>query len=167
MSPSKSYFKVAVLSLLDNKSLANDESGKYIRSAVRYSHCLLEHQCVKDDVYQMRAVLSRWIANSKINVIITIGGTGFGQSDITAEAIEPLLDKKICGFGDLFRQISYQKIGSTTIQSRSMAGFSNDTIIFCIPGSLNACKTAWEDIICEQLNENNKACNFFRQLSLA
>jgi molybdenum cofactor biosynthesis protein B len=127
----------------------------------------LEHQHVKDDVYQMRAVLSRWIANSKINVIITTGGTGFGHCDITPEAIEPLLDKKIAGFGELFRQISYESIGSTTIQSRCIAGLANNTLIFCLPSSLNACETAWEGIIATQLDENAQECNFLRQLSVS
>ena len=167
MSPSKSYFKVAVLTLSNSKRLANDDSGKYLRNSIRSSHCLLEHQHVKDDVYQMRAVLSRWIANSKINVIITTGGTGFGQCDITLEAIEPLLDKKIAGFGELFRQLSFQTVGSTTIQSRCIAGLANDTLIFCLPSSLNACKTAWEGIISMQLDEDALECNFFRQLSVS
>lgn len=166
MSPSKSYFKIAVLTLSNSKRLANDESGKYLRSSIRSAHCLLEHQHVKDDIYQMRSVLSRWIANSKINVIITTGGTGFGQCDITPEAIEPLLDKKIAGFGELFRQISYQTLGSTTIQSRCIAGLSNDTLSFCLPGSINACRTAWEGIIASQSNENAQECNFLRQLSV-
>ena len=115
----------------------------------------------------MRAVLSRWIANSKINVIITTGGTGFGQCDITPEAIEPLLDKKIAGFGELFRQLSFQTVGSTTIQSRCIAGLANDTLIFCLPSSLNACKTAWEGIIATQLDEDARECNFLRQLSVS
>ena len=167
MSPSKSYFKVAVLTLSNSKRLANDESGKYLRNSIRSAHCLLEHQHVKDDVYQMRAVLSRWIANSKINVIITTGGTGFGHCDITSEAIEPLLDKKIAGFGELFRQISYDSIGSTTIQYRCIAGLANNTLIFCLPSSLNACETAWEGIIATQLDENAQECNFLRQLSVS
>jgi len=167
MSPSKSYFKVAVLTLSNSKRLANDESGKYLRHSIRSAHCLLGHQHVKDDVYQMRAVLSRWIANSKINVIITTGGTGFGHCDITPEAIEPLLDKKIAGFGELFRQISYDSIGSTTIQSRCIAGLANNTLIFCLPSSLNACETAWEGIIATQLDENAQECNFLRQLSVS
>jgi molybdenum cofactor biosynthesis protein B len=115
----------------------------------------------------MRAVLSRWIANSKINVIITTGGTGFGQCDITPDAIDPLLDKKIDGFGELFREISYQIIGAKTIQSRCIAGIANDTLIFCLPSSLNACKTAWEGIISTQLDENAQECNFLRQLSVS
>jgi len=167
MSPSKSYFKVAVLTLSNSKRLANDESGKYLRSSIISAHCLLEHQHVKDDVYQMRAVISRWIANSKINVIITTGGTGFGHCDITPEAIEPLLDKKIAGFGELFRQISYDSIGSTTIQYRCIAGLANNTLIFCLPSSLNACETAWEGIIATQLDENAQECNFLRQLSVS
>ncbi|MBT4928950.1 MAG: molybdenum cofactor biosynthesis protein, partial [Cellvibrionales bacterium] len=116
------------MTLSNSKRLANDESGKYLRNSIRSAHCLLEHQHVKDDVYQMRAVISRWIANSKINVIITTGGTGFGHCDITPEAIEPLLDKKIAGFGELFGQISYDSIGSTTIQSRCIAGLANNTL---------------------------------------
>ncbi len=167
MSPSKSYFKIAVLTLSNSKRLANDESGKYLRNSIRSAHCLLGHQHVKDDVYQMRAVLSRWIANSKINVIITNGGTGFGHCDISPEAIEPLLDKKIAGFGELFRQISYDSIGSTTIQSRCIAGLANNTLIFCLPSSLNACETAWEGIIATQLDENAQECNFLRQLSVS
>jgi molybdenum cofactor biosynthesis protein B len=166
MSPSKSYFKIAVLTLSNSKRLVNDDTGKYLRNSIRSAHCLLEHQHVKDDVYQMRAVLSRWIANNKINVIISIGGTGFAQSDITSEALEPLLDKKIAGFGELFRQLSFQTMGSTAIQSECIAGLANSTLIFCLPSSLNACKTAWEGIISTQLDENAQECNFLRQLSV-
>jgi molybdenum cofactor biosynthesis protein B len=166
MSPSKSYFKVAVLTVSNAKRMANDESGKYLRSSIRSKHCLLEHQFVKDDVYHMRAVVSRWIANSKINVIITTGGTGFGEKDVTYKAIEPLLDKKITGFGELFRQLTYHQVGSSVIQTRSMAGLSNDTIIFCLPSSLNACKKAWEEIIAEQLDENAIDGHFIKQYSI-
>ena len=119
---------------------------------------------VKDDIYQQRAIVSQWIANKNIQVILITGGTGFTHRDSTPEAISVLFDKEVPGFGELFRHISYQEIGTSTIQSRAIAGFANDTVIFCLPGSTGACKTAWEKIISSQLNADFKPCNFVKHL---
>src|SRR5690606_25939361 len=117
------------------------------------------HECVerfiaKDNVYQIRKIVSDWIFNPDIQVIISTGGTGFAKRDSTPEAVVALLDKEIIGFGELFRQISHAEIGSSTLQSRALAGWANDTLIFCLPGSTSACRTAWEGILREQLDES-------------
>ena len=114
---------------------------------------------VKDNIYSIRNVISSWIDNKEINAVITTGGTGVTGDDGTPEAVEVLFDKKIDGFGEIFRNISYDKIKTSTIQSRAIAGVANSTYIFCLPGSPSACKDAWEEIIKHQLNSNNKPCN--------
>jgi molybdopterin adenylyltransferase len=115
---------------------------------------------VPDNVYQIRAIVARWIADDGVQVVLTTGGTGITGRDGTPEAIAPLLDKQIEGFGELFRMISYQDIKTSTIQSRALAGVANGTYIFCVPGSTGACKTAWEGILCDQLDARNRPCNF-------
>ncbi|MCB1733302.1 MAG: molybdenum cofactor biosynthesis protein, partial [Halieaceae bacterium] len=115
---------------------------------------------VIDDIYRIRAVLSGWIADAGIDAVLVTGGTGFSGRDSTPEAVRPLFDKDIDGFGELFRALSHTEIGSSTIQSRAVAGFANDTVIFCVPGSTGACKTAWNGIIREQLDSSHGPCNF-------
>ncbi|MBB3047475.1 molybdenum cofactor biosynthesis protein B [Litorivivens lipolytica] len=152
---------VAVLTVSDTRDDSNDTSGDYLREAAEAAgHRVVEKCIVKDDVYQMRAVVSRWIADAGVDVVLTTGGTGFSGRDSTPEALSVLFDKQIEGFGELFRQISYQEIGSSTIQSRALAGLANNTVIFCVPGSTGACRTAWEAIIREQLTSTHKPCNF-------
>ena len=152
---------VAVLTVSDTRDESNDTSGDYLRdAALAAGHVIADKSIVKDDVYQMRAVVSRWIADPGIDVVLTTGGTGFSGRDSTPEALSVLFDKQIEGFGELFRQISFQEIGSSTIQSRAVAGLSNNTVIFCVPGSTGACRTAWEGIIREQLTSTHKPCNF-------
>ena len=155
--------RIAILTISDTRHLATDESGRYLKKAISTAkHVLADRNWVKDDIYQMRSVVSKWIADQKIDVIITTGGTGFAKRDITPEALSPLFDKSIDGFGDLFRKLTYNEIATSTIQSRCLAGISNNTLIFCLPGSTNACKTAWEQILLFQLDVNNKPCNFVK-----
>jgi molybdenum cofactor biosynthesis protein B len=127
-------------------------------------HSLINKKIVIDDIYQIRAILSQWIASLETQVILITGGTGFTQRDSTPEAVRPLLDKVVDGYGELFRQISFDQIGTSTIQSRALAGLANKTLIFCMPGSTNACKTAWISIIEEQLDSRHAPCNFVGQL---
>ena len=152
---------IAVLTVSDTRTAENDTSGDYLCEALgQAGHSLAERRIVIDDVYRMRAVVSAWIADSKVEVILLTGGTGFTTRDSTPEAIAPLLDTQVTGFGELFRQLSYEEIGASTVQSRAMAGIANDTMVFCMPGSTGACKTAWNGILREQLDINFRPCNF-------
>jgi molybdenum cofactor biosynthesis protein B len=153
--------EIAVLTVSDSRGEAEDTSGKYlVESLSGAGHRLADKQIVKDDVYQIRAVISDWIANPDIDAVLVTGGTGFSGRDSTPEAVSPLFDKAIEGFGEVFRQLSYQEIGSSTVQSRALGGFANNTVIFCMPGSTGACRTAWEGIIREQLDGAHRPCNF-------
>ncbi len=155
---------VAVLTVSDTRDESTDTSGHYlIKTLTETGHVVAEKAIVKDDVYQMRAVVSKWIADDSVQAIITTGGTGFSGRDSTPEAITPLLDKKIDGFGELFRAVSYEEIGTSTIQSRALAGLVNGTVIFCLPGSTGACKTGWS-LIESQLDARHRPCNFVPQL---
>jgi molybdenum cofactor biosynthesis protein B len=150
-----------ILTISDTRSLDDDKSGSYLSTAVvEAGHHCSDHQIVRDDIYAIRASLSNWIADPAVQVIITTGGTGFTGRDSTPEAVVVLLDKEISGFGELFRQISYDDIGSSTIQSRALGGLANGTLIFSLPGSTNAVRTGWEKIIRNQLDINFKPCNF-------
>ena len=156
---------ISVLTVSDTRSIAEDTSGDaLIELLTQAGHTLSERKLVKDDIYQMRAVVSNWIADQQTNVVLITGGTGFYSRDSTPEAITPLFDKTIEGFGELFRQISYTEIGTSTIQSRAIAGLANQTLIFCLPGSTGACKTAWNGILEEQLNASHRPCNFVSML---
>ena len=126
--------------------------------------CCAGWQIVIDDKYDIRAILSRWIADKNVQVVLVTGGTGFTGRDTTPEAVAPLFDKTIEGFGELFRQVSFNEIGTSTIQSRALAGMANKTLIFCMPGSTNACRTAWDHIIQSQLDSRHKPCNFVPHL---
>ena len=156
-----SSLSVALLTISDTRSIEEDKSGSILeRLAISAGHSVNDRQLVKDDVYEIRSKTSQWIANQAIQVIITTGGTGFTGRDSTPEALEPLFDKTIDGFGELFRQISFKEIGSSTVQSRAVAGIANGTLIFSLPGSSNAVKTAWQQILKNQLDINFKPCNF-------
>ncbi|MCB5162038.1 molybdenum cofactor biosynthesis protein B [Marinomonas algarum] len=156
---------ISVLTVSDTRSLTEDTSGEaLIALLTQAGHTLSERKLVKDDVYQMRAVVSNWIASDTTNVVLITGGTGFYSRDSTPEAMTPLFDKSIEGFGELFRHISYQEIGTSTIQSRAVAGLANQTLIFCLPGSTGACKTAWHGILKEQLDASHRPCNFVSML---
>lgn len=153
--------RIAVLTVSDTRTIENDTSGQYLINALlEAGHQLHDNGIVKDDIYQIRAWVSAWIADRDVNVILMTGGTGFSGRDSTPEAVLPLLDKTVDGFGELFRQISYNDIGTSTIQSRAIAGLANNTLLFCMPGSTGACKTGWEEIIKPQLDAEQKPCNF-------
>ena len=152
---------IAVLTISDSRSEADDVSGKLLRERLLAAgHKLADQQIVRDDVYPLRAMVSNWIADPASQVVLTTGGTGFTGRDGTPEAVSVLFDKTIDGFGELFRQISYNIIKTSTIQSRAVAGVANGTFIFCLPGSSGACKTAWDDILQSQLDARHKPCNF-------
>ena len=151
----------AVLTISDSRTLENDTSGDYLAEALQADgHRLADRALVADDVYQIRALVSKWIADDDIAVIISSGGTGFTGRDSTPEALLPLFDKTIDGFGELFRQISFGEIGSSTIQSRCVGGLANATLIFALPGSTNAVRTGWTQILASQLDIENRPCNF-------
>jgi len=163
---SKTPLTIAVLTVSDTRSMENDTSGDYLATALAESgHNLAHRLLVKDDLFDIRAVVSEWIASTDIHVVMITGGTGFSGRDSTPEAVSPLLDKKVEGFGELFRHISYTEIGSSTIQSRALAGISNQTLVVCMPGSTGACRTAWQKILAEQLDSEHKPCNFVATLT--
>lgn len=165
MSVVSQPLNIAVLTISDTRTLDTDKSGDYLQDAlVTAGHTLKDRALVKDDIYQQRAVVSQWIADSEVHAILITGGTGFTHRDSTPEAISVLFDKEVDGFGELFRHISFQEIGTSTIQSRAIAGFANNTVIFCLPGSTGACRTAWEKIIASQLDADFRPCNFVKHL---
>ncbi|WP_024870791.1 molybdenum cofactor biosynthesis protein B [Tolumonas lignilytica] len=156
---------IAVLTVSDTRNEETDTSGRSLVDNLQSAgHHLVEKQIVIDDKYDIRAILSRWIADKNVQVVLVTGGTGFTGRDTTPEAVAPLFDKTIEGFGELFRQVSFNEIGTSTIQSRALAGMANKTLIFCMPGSTNACRTAWEHIIQSQLDSRHKPCNFVPHL---
>lgn len=160
-----SSLRIAVLTVSDTRQIDTDTSGQYLVDALLAAgHELIDRQIVKDDIYQLRAVVSAWIASPDIQVILTTGGTGFSGRDSTPEALGVLFDKQIEGFGELFRHYSLIEIGTSTIQSRAVAGMANRTLVFCMPGSTGACKTAWSQILQPQLNASTKPCNFVAHL---
>ncbi len=152
---------IAILTISDTRTEGDDKSGQYlVEQLTGAGHRAIAKAIVRDDIYQIRAIVSRWIADPQIQIILTTGGTGVTGRDGTPEAIAPLLDKAIEGFGELFRHLSYAEIKTASIQSRAIAGVANGTYIFTIPGSSGACKTAWEGILRDQLDEAYRPCNF-------
>ncbi len=152
--------KIALLTISDTRSEKEDTSGKILVERInKAGHCAAEKKIVPDDIYQIRAMISTWIANPAINAIITTGGTGVTGRDGTPEAVIPLLDKQLDGFGEIFRMLSYDEIKTSTIQSRAIAGVANGCYIFCLPGSSNACRTAWDKLIQAQLDHQTCPCN--------
>jgi len=151
---------LAVLTVSDSRTEADDKSGQtLVKLLEKDSHICYDKQIVRDDCYEIRAIVSKWIADSKAQAIITTGGTGLTGRDGTPEAIEPLFDKKIDGFGEMFRVLSYDLIGTSTLQSRAVAGTANGTFIFCLPGSTGACKDGWTKLISAQLDYRTRPCN--------
>lgn len=156
----------AVLTVSDTRTTADDTSGDFLVDSLSAAgHAVVDRTIAKDDIYQLRAVVSGWIARSDIDVILVTGGTGFSGRDSTPEALIPLFDKTIDGFGELFRHLSYADIGTSTIQSRAVAGFANETVIFAMPGSTSACQLAWNQILIEQLDSRHRPCNFYGVLN--
>ena len=156
----------AVLTVSDTRTEDTDTSGQYLQNAVKAAgHQLSTAKIVIDDVYLIRAIVSDWIADPTIQVILITGGTGFTDRDSTPEAVSVLFDKTIDGFGEIFRAISFQEIGTSTVQSRALAGLANHTAIFCMPGSTGACRTAWSKILVEQLDGGHRPCNFVGHLT--
>jgi molybdenum cofactor biosynthesis protein B len=152
---------IVILTVSDTRTEETDSSGRLLAERLAEAgHQLVEKVILPDSIYQIRALVSKWIADPEVQVVIITGGTGMTDRDHTPEAIAPLLDKNIDGFGELFRAISYQEIGSSTIQSRLLAGIANGTFIFAIPGSTNACQVAWDRILKSQLDIRTKPCNF-------
>lgn len=159
---------VAVLTVSDTRTEETDTSGQtLVDRALASGHNIAAKHIVKDDIYQLRAIVSQWIADDDIDVIVSTGGTGFTDRDNTPEALTVLFDKQVEGFGETFRHVSLGEIGTSTIQSRAFAGMANHTVIFCVPGSTNACKTAWDKIIKEQIDASHRPCNFVPHLNLA
>jgi molybdopterin adenylyltransferase len=151
---------LCVLTVSDTRTADNDTSGDHLCNALRDAgHRLHERAIVRDDKYAMRAIVSRWIADGGVDGILVTGGTGFTGRDSTPEALLPLLDKQMPGFGELFRALSFEEIGTSTLQSRAFAGLANGTFLFALPGSTSACRTAWDRIISAQLDARTKPCN--------
>jgi molybdenum cofactor biosynthesis protein B len=152
--------KIAVLTISGTRTEADDTSGNTLVERVNAAgHQVISKKIAPDNIYQIRAIVSAWIAQAEINVIISTGGTGVTGRDGTPEAVSPLLDKQLDGFGEVFRMLSYQDIKTSTIQSRAIAGVANGTYIFCLPGSSGACRTAWDLLIQEQLDARTRPCN--------
>jgi molybdenum cofactor biosynthesis protein B len=151
---------IAVLTVSDSRSEADDVSGRLLADRLQLAgHYLTEKLIVPDDIYQIRATISRWIADATTSAVLTTGGTGVTGRDGTPEAVRVLLDKEIQGFGELFRMLSWEDIKTSTIQSRCLAGVANGTYIFCLPGSSGACRLAWDRIIQDQFDYRHRPCN--------
>lgn len=158
---------ISVVTVSDTRTQQTDESGSVlVKRVAEFGHKVYSKEIIPDDVYELRAVISRLIADPNVQAIILTGGTGFTERDNTQLAIEVLFDTHIDGFGELFRNLSYDEIGTSTIQSRAFAGLANGTIIFCLPGSPGACKTGWDKIIIDQLDSSHKPCNFVDKLRI-
>lgn len=152
--------RIAVLTVSDTRSLEEDRSGDLLAAKLTEAgHHLAERALVRDDVYAIRAVVSRWIAHPEVDVVLTTGGTGLTGRDGTPEAVLPLMDKEIPGFGERFRAISFDIIGTSSLQSRAVAGVANRTYCFVLPGSTSACRDAWEHILIHQLDHRTRPCN--------
>ncbi len=162
-NPNAREFKplhIAVLTVSDTRTDADDKSGDaLVKLLTEAGHVLAEKRIVPDDIYQIRAAASEWIADANINAVISTGGTGITGRDSTPEAISALFDKQIDGFGEVFRAVSFDEINTSTIQSRAVAGVANATFIFCLPGSTGACRTGWGKLISHQLDYRTRPCN--------
>ena len=167
--PSDQFYplNICILTVSDTRSFDTDTSGQALQDLLESAgHQAYQRQLLKDDIYQIRACVSQWVADPQAQVILITGGTGFTGRDSTPEAVTPLFDKEIIGFGELFRHISYEEISASTIQSRATAGLANRTLIFCLPGSTGACHTAWNGILREQLDSRTRPCNFYGQVKI-
>jgi len=152
---------IAILTVSDTRGADEDSSGQFLEDSVlEAGHQLVARRILPDDIYLVRALISGWIADPSVHVVLITGGTGFHERDSTPEAVSPLLDKTIDGFGEEFRRLSASEIGTSTIQSRAFGGLANHTVIFCLPGSTGACKTGWNGILSTQLDSRHGPCNF-------
>ena len=152
---------IALLTISDTRSIKDDKSGDLLESKVlECGHILYDRKIVKDEGLEIQEVSNKWIKNSEVEIIISTGGTGLTGRDVSPEAFREIFEKEIEGFGELFRYLSFKKIGTSTVQSRAIAGVSNGTYIFVLPGSPSACKDAWDDILSHQLDYRHKPCNF-------
>ncbi len=160
MAESFQPLSIAVLTVSDSRDDSTDKSGRLLVERLQaVGHELAEKAICPDDIYEIRARVARWIADDRPQVVITTGGTGLTGRDGTPEAVTPLLDKLIPGFGEMFRVLSYQDIGTSTLQSRAVAGVANGTYVFCLPGSSGACRDAWDKLIEKQLDIRTRPCN--------
>lgn len=151
---------IAVLVVSDTRTEETDVSGKaLVERLTSAGHRLAEKRIVPDDIYRIRAAVSQWIVDDSVQVVISTGGTGVTGRDGTPEAVAPLLDKILDGFGELFRALSYQEIKTSALESRALAGVANGTYLFCLPGSSGACRTAWDTLIKDQLDYRTRPCN--------
>lgn len=156
---------IAVLTVSDTRTLETDTSGQLLATrVVDVGHRLVARVLLKDDLYRVRAQVAAWIADDEVQVVLVTGGTGFTGRDSTPEAVACLLDKQVEGFGELFRALSILDVGTSTVQSRTLAGLANGTLVCCLPGSTGACRTAWEGILVEQLDARHRPCNFVAHL---
>ena len=153
--------KICILTISSSRNLSHDKSGDTLEDRVKgFGHELFERKIVTDDKESIKEIITRWSSNENINVIITTGGTGLTETDVTPEALEEIFEKKIPGFSIIFHKISFEKIKTSTIQSRATAGILMQTLIFALPGSPNAVKDGWDDILKYQLDSRHKPCNF-------
>lgn len=156
---------IAVLTVSDTRTRQTDTSGQLLVERLQEAgHRLADRFLLKDDLYVIRALVAQWIADEKVQVVLITGGTGFTERDSTPEAVSCLFDKRVDGFGELFRHLSLAEIGSSTVQSRALAGLSNGTLVCCLPGSTGACRTAWDGILREQLDSTFRPCSFVPHL---
>lgn len=152
---------IAVLTVSDTRTEATDTSGQLLVSRITGAgHRVAKKRIEKDDIYRIRAIVAAWIASPNVDVVITTGGTGLTGRDGTPEAVLPLLDKQVEGFGELFRTLSFEEIGASTLQSRALGGVANGTYVFCLPGSTGACATGWDKVLAAQLDYRTRPCNF-------
>lgn len=157
--------QLAVLTVSDRRTAEDDTSGHYLRDVAQAAgHQVVDSAIVKECRYAIRAAVSAWIAHDDVQVVLINGGTGFTEGDQAPQALLPLFDREIAGFGEVFRMLSYEEIGTATLQSRAIAGLANRTLIFAMPGSTRACATAWENIIAPQLDARTRPCNFYSHL---
>ena len=153
--------RICVLTISDSRTLENDTSGEALVSRLTAAgHALHERALIRDDIYAIRAIVSGWIAATGPQIVLTTGGTGVTGRDVTPEAFHSVYEKEIAGFGELFRWLSYEKIGTSTIQSRATAGVAGGTYLFALPGSPSSCRDAWQDILVHQLDNRFRPCNF-------
>ncbi|UYU33055.1 molybdenum cofactor biosynthesis protein B [Siccibacter colletis] len=156
---------IAILTVSNRRTDEDDTSGHYLRdAAIDAGHLVVDNAIVKENRYAIRAQVSAWIAHDEVQVVLVNGGTGFTEGDQAPEALLPLFDREVEGFGEVFRMLSYEEIGTSTLQSRALAGVANRTLIFVMPGSTKACTTAWENIIAPQLDARTRPCNFHPHL---